>query len=69
MQDDVVPFEKTRDYGLSRRGLGILALGVGATASVSAIAADAAVTESDVVIKAADGSCDAALFHPTGDGS
>ncbi|HXA21607.1 MAG TPA: dienelactone hydrolase family protein [Acetobacteraceae bacterium] len=49
--------------------MGILALGAGATASVSAIAADAAVTESDVVIKTTDGSCDAALFHPAGDGS
>ena len=35
--------------------------------SVPATAADA-VTESDVVIRMADGSCDAALFHPTGGG-
>ena len=68
MQDDVVPFEKTRDYGLSRRGFGALALGAGVVASASAIAADAAVSESDIVIKMADGSCDAALFHPAGDG-
>jgi carboxymethylenebutenolidase len=68
MQDDTVPFDKTRDGAMSRRGFGALALGAGVVASVSAIAADAAVTESDIVIKTADGSCDAALFHPTGDG-
>jgi carboxymethylenebutenolidase len=33
------------------------------------MAADNAVVESDVVIKMADGSCDAALFHPSGSGS
>jgi carboxymethylenebutenolidase len=68
MQDDTMPFDKTRDGALSRRGFGALALGAGVVASVSAIAADAPVTESDVVIKMADGSCDAALFHPAGDG-
>ena len=65
MDDETLPFEKTRDYALSRRGFAALSLGT--VASVPAMAADA-VTESDVVIRMADGSCDAALFHPIGDG-
>jgi carboxymethylenebutenolidase len=68
MQDDTMPFDKTGDGALSRRGFGALALGAGVVASVSAIAADAAVSESDIVIKTADGSCEAALFHAAGDG-
>jgi carboxymethylenebutenolidase len=63
MQDDM-PFERTRDYALSRRGLAALSLS--AVASASAIAAD--VSETDIVIKMPDGDCDAALFHPAGDG-
>ena len=65
MDDETLPFEKTRDYALSRRGFAALSLGT--VASVPAMAAGA-VTESDVVIGMADGSCDAALFHPTGGG-
>ena len=37
--------------------------------TASALAADGTVVETDVVIKMADGSCDAALFHPSGSGS
>jgi carboxymethylenebutenolidase len=59
MQDDM-PFERTRDYALSRRGFAALSLG--AVASVSAVAAD--VSETDIVVKMPDGDCDAALFHP-----
>jgi carboxymethylenebutenolidase len=33
------------------------------------MAADGAVVQTDMVIKMADGSCDAALFHPSGSGS
>jgi carboxymethylenebutenolidase len=62
MHDDM-PFERTRDYAVSRRGLAVLSLG--AVASASAIAAD--VSETDIVIKMPDGDCDAALFHPVGD--
>jgi carboxymethylenebutenolidase len=65
MQDDMLPFDKTADHSLSRRGFAALSLG--AVASVSAMAADA-VVESDIVIKTADGNCDAALFHPAGNG-
>jgi len=63
MQDDI-PFERTKDYALSRRG--IAALSLGALASASAMAAD--VSETDIVIKMAEGDCDAAVFHPAGDG-
>jgi len=65
MQDEILPFDKTADHSLSRRGFAALSLG--AVASVSAMAADA-VVESDIVIKTADGNCDAALFHPAGNG-
>ena len=68
MTDIIKPFEKTRDYALSRRGFGAVALSAGALAAGSAVAADAAVDESDVVIKTADGNCDAALFHRAGRG-
>ena len=68
MDDAILPFEKTKDPNLSRRGFAGLSLGAGAVVAGSALAADAPVEESDVVIKTADGSCDAALFHPAGKG-
>lgn len=68
MPDDMLPFDKTRDPALSRRAFAALSLGAGAAVTASALAADA-VVETDVVIKMADGSCDAALFHPSGTGS
>ena len=72
MADDILPFEKTRDANLSRRGfaalsLGVGALGAGALAAGGALA-DTQVVESDVTIKTPDGICDAALFHPAGKG-
>ena len=51
---------------LSRRGFATLT--IAAAAGVGAPAAAAEVVESDVVIKTADGTCDAALFHPAGKG-
>ena len=68
MSDEILPFDKTKDTALSRRAFGALSLGVGAVVTTSAKAA-AAVVESDIVIKMADGSCDAALFYPLGSGS
>jgi carboxymethylenebutenolidase len=69
MADDIIaPFEKTRDYALSRRGFAAVSLSAGALAAGATVAADAPVDESDVVIKTADGNCDAALFHPAGKG-
>jgi carboxymethylenebutenolidase len=69
MPDDYPPFDKTKEPALSRRTFAALSFGVGAAVTTSAMAADSAVVESDVVIKMADGSCDAALFHPSGGGS
>lgn len=68
MPDDILPFDKTKDAALSRRAFGALSLGVGAAVTTSAMAAGA-VVESDIVIKMADGPCDAALFYPLGSGS
>ncbi len=68
MPDDILPFDKTREPGLSRRSFA-LAIGAGAAVTASAVAADTSVVETDIVIKMADGDCDAALFHPSGTGS
>jgi carboxymethylenebutenolidase len=68
MDDAILPFVKTKEPNLSRRGFAALSLGAGAAVAGSALAADAPVEESDVVVKTADGSCDAALFHPAGKG-
>ncbi|MFO1027094.1 MAG: dienelactone hydrolase family protein [Acetobacteraceae bacterium] len=69
MTDIVLPFDKTRDNTLSRRAFGAITLGAGAAVGTAAIAADRPVTETDVTIKMPDGECDAALFHPTGNGA
>ena len=53
------------DATLSRRAFGSLTLGAGTTVAASPMAAGA-VVESDVIIKTADGNCDAALFYPLG---
>ena len=68
MADDILPFDKTKDYSLSRRGFA--ALGVGATGALAsqAFAQEAQVIETDVTIKMPDGECDAVLFHPPGAG-
>jgi carboxymethylenebutenolidase len=67
-EDDILPFEKSRDPGLSRRAFGSLSLVTGAAVAGSAMAADSAVVESEVTIKMPDGLCDAALFYPLGGG-
>jgi carboxymethylenebutenolidase len=69
MPDDILPFDKTRDPALSRRAFAALSIGAGAAITASAMAAYAAVVETDIVIKMADGNCDAALFYPSGAGS
>jgi len=68
MPDPILPFEKTKDAALSRRAFGGLTLGAGTAVAASAFAAGA-VVETDVIIKTADGNCDAALLHPLGTGS
>jgi carboxymethylenebutenolidase len=65
MPDDILPFDKTKEATLSRRVFAALSLGAG----VAVAAAADAIVESEVVIKMADGTCDAALFYPSGSGS
>jgi carboxymethylenebutenolidase len=50
--------------GTSRREFVALAVSAGLAAAGGAIAAPAGVGETNVEIRTADGSCDAALFHP-----
>jgi carboxymethylenebutenolidase len=69
MPHDMLPFDRTRDTALFRRTFAALSLGAGAAVTASAMAAKQAVVETDVVIKMTDGNCDAALFHPSGNGS
>ena len=66
MNEDVKPAETTDETSVSRREFGALSLAAGLTAIASA--ADAAparpLTETEVTIKAPDGTCDAAFIHP-----
>src|SRR5215469_401786 len=66
MADDAFPASIKGRGPISRRGFGALSLGAGLTAAGPAIAAN--VVETDVEVKTADGTCDAAFFHPAGDG-
>jgi carboxymethylenebutenolidase len=66
MPDDFLPFDKTKDPVLSRRAFAALSIGMGASVATPAIASDRSVDESDVIIRMADGSCDAVLFYPSG---
>jgi len=56
------------DSRLSRRSFGAMALGVGAVAASPALA-QSNVTETDVMVKTADGTCDAVVFHPAAAGT
>ncbi|EJL34741.1 dienelactone hydrolase-like enzyme [Caulobacter sp. AP07] len=56
------------DPTVSRRSFGLMAAAVAGVAASAAHAADAAVVETDVEIKTADGTADAALYHPQGKG-
>jgi carboxymethylenebutenolidase len=49
---------------LSRRRFGALAMGVGLATAMPKVASAADLTESDVSIKTADGTCDGYLVHP-----
>ena len=68
MSDVILPFEKTADFRLSRRSFGSLSVGIGAAVTTSAIAAEKSIVETEIIIKTADGNCDAALFYPLGNG-
>jgi carboxymethylenebutenolidase len=68
MPDAILPFDRTKDLALSRRAFGAFSLGAGTAVTTAAMGAGS-IVETDVVIKTADGNCDAALFHPLGSGS
>ena len=56
------------DSRLSRRSFGLMTAATAGLASAPALA-QSNVAEMDVTVKTADGNCDAALFHPSGQGS
>ena len=67
MCDDFIHPGLVEDHRLSRRSFGLMTAVV-AGVPTSALA-QSNVVEKDVTVKTADGTCDAALFHPTGSGS
>ncbi len=68
MCDDLIHPGLVTDSRLSRRSFGVMTVAAAGIASTPALA-QSNVAEKDVVVKTADGSCDAVLFHPTGTGS
>jgi len=68
MCDDFIHPGLVTDSRLSRRSFGLMTLGAASLASGGALA-QSNVVEQDVTVKTADGSCDAVLFHPAGQGS
>ncbi|HEY4276221.1 MAG TPA: dienelactone hydrolase family protein [Rhizomicrobium sp.] len=68
MCDDFIHPGLVTDSRLSRRSFGLMTLGAAGLASSGALA-QSNVMEQDVTVKTADGSCDAVLFHPAGQGS
>lgn len=63
--DDMIKHQPKNAGALSRRQFGALGMGAGLVAALPQIAGAAEVTESEVVIKTADGSCDAHFVHPS----
>jgi carboxymethylenebutenolidase len=66
MDADAAPASIGDPSALSRRGFAALSVGAGLAAAGAALAAE--VVETDVEVKTAEGICDAALFHPPGEG-
>ena len=67
MCDDFIHPGLVEDHRLSRRSFGLMTAAV--AGAPAAAVAQSNVVEKDVQVKTADGTCDAALFHPTGQGS
>lgn len=66
MCDEFIHPGMVSDTRLSRRSFGLMTV---ATASIATGAvAQSNVAETDVTVQTADGSCDAVLFHPAGEG-
>ena len=68
MCDEFIHPGLVTDSRLSRRSFGLMTVATAGLATAPALA-QSNVAEKDVTVKTADGSCDAALFHPTGQGS
>jgi len=68
MCDEFIHPGLVTDSRLSRRSFGLMTAATAGLASAPALA-QSNVTEKDVTVKTADGTCDAVLFHPTGQGS
>ncbi|WP_340647453.1 dienelactone hydrolase family protein [Phenylobacterium sp.] len=66
MDDTTNPASANRDSRLTRRGFATVTMATGVALAGAALAAE--VIETDVTITTADGSCDAAYFHPAGKG-
>jgi carboxymethylenebutenolidase len=66
VDDNRKPSEATNEKAVSRREFSALSLaaGLATVAGAPAEAAALAVTETDVVVKTPDGTCDAAFIHP-----
>ena len=67
MCDEFIHPGLVEDHRLSRRSFGVMTA-VAASLPTAALA-QSNVVEKDVEVKTADGTCDAALFHPAGNGS
>jgi carboxymethylenebutenolidase len=67
MCDEFIHPGLVTDSRLSRRSFGLMTLGAAGMASGAALA-QSNVAEQDVTVKTADGTCDAVLFHPAGQG-
>lgn len=67
MCDEFIHPGLVTDSRLSRRTFGLMTLGAAGMASGAALA-QSSVVEQDVTVTTADGSCDAVLYHPAGQG-
>lgn len=67
MDDELNPASANRDSRLTRRGFATVTMATGVALAGKALAAE--VVETDVTITTADGSCDAAFYHPAGKGT
>jgi carboxymethylenebutenolidase len=67
MCDEFIHPGLVTDSRLSRRAFGLMTLGAAGMASGAALA-QSNVVEQDVTVTTADGSCDAVLYHPAGQG-
>jgi carboxymethylenebutenolidase len=67
MCDDLIHPGLVEDHRHSRRSFGLMTAAIAGTPA--AAMAQSHVVEKDVEVKTADGTCDAALFHPAGQGT